>query len=340
MDDKSQGRKERPFAGLARDFDDLRARNAKGSRSSWVLRVIAAFFVVAVIIPVTWVLVYSVFEAPFTVLMAERAAGGAQVRHNPVPLASISPHLVRAVIAAEDSRFCTHNGFDVEAIQKAVKYNERARERGSGKRRGASTVSQQTAKNVFLWPQRSWVRKGLEVYYTVLIEALWSKKRIMQAYLNAAEWGDGLFGAEAAAQARFGKSAKDLSPSEAARLAAVLPSPNKWSVPSPGPYVRGRVRAIMARATVVRAGGFAGCVLDEKAISRPGRGKPKELPDLPPPPPELAPAEDEAPPSAQDVTPAMDGEATTPESVQASDMPAPDETQKNDTPPDPTATPP
>lgn len=287
-------RKERPFAGLAADYDDLIGRRPKQRRGSgWLLRLVAAVMVITVIFPVAWVLLYGVFEAPGTILMAQRAMQGENVRRTARPLEAISPHLVRAVIAAEDARFCAHNGFDVEAIQKAVKYNERARERGSNKRRGASTVSQQTAKNLFLWPQRSWVRKGLEVYFTVLVESLWSKRRIMEAYLNAAEWGDGIFGAEAAAQARFGKSARDLTASEAARLAAVLPSPNKWSVNSPGPYVRGRARAIMARASVVRADGLASCVLGEERIARPGRNRPKELPPLPAPPPELMPVDED-----------------------------------------------
>jgi monofunctional glycosyltransferase len=110
--------------------------------------------------------------------------------------------------------------------------------------RGASTISQQTAKNVFLWPQRSWLRKGAETYFTVLIEKGWGKKRIMQAYLNAAEWGKGRFGAEAAAQGVFGKSAADLTSAEAARLAAVLPSPNNWSADNPGRYVRRRTASI------------------------------------------------------------------------------------------------
>ena len=285
--------------GVARDYNDLRSRAQRKRRSPWYLRAFAAFLVVTVIVPVLWVLLYGVFEAPGTILMAQRAAQGETIAHETMPLARISPHLVRAVIAGEDARFCQHNGFDVEAIQKAVKYNERAARRGSGKRRGASTISQQTAKNLFLWPQRSWVRKGLEVYFTFLIETVWPKRRIMEAYLNAAEWGDGNFGAEAAARARFGKSAADLTPAEASRLAAVLPSPNKWSPTSPGPYVRGRARAIQARATVVRSEGLAACVLGhERTAPRPGRHRtpePTELPPLPPPPPELAPPDDGAP---------------------------------------------
>jgi monofunctional glycosyltransferase len=287
-----------PVEGLARDFNDLRKRASKPRGPSWFMRLVAAGVVVGIILPVLWVLIYGIVEAPGTILMAQRAGQGEDVRRDTVPLSAISPHLVRAVIAAEDARFCKHNGFDAEAIQKAVKYNERARKRGSDKRRGASTISQQTAKNLFLWPQRSWVRKGLEVYFTFLIEALWPKRRIMEAYLNAAEWGDGLFGAEAAAQARFGKSASQLTAREAARLASVLPSPNKWNPVSPGPYVRGRANAIVSRASVVRNEGLAACVLGkEGGAARPGKRKqePEELPPLPAPPPELAPPEEGSP---------------------------------------------
>jgi monofunctional biosynthetic peptidoglycan transglycosylase len=168
----------------------------------------------------------------------------------------MSPYIVRAVIAAEDSNFCTHRGFDVNAIQEAMESNTEG-----GRMRGGSTISQQTAKNLFLWPQRSWLRKGLETYFTALIEFMWSKHRIMEAYLNAAEWGDGNFGIEAAARARFGVSAADLTPLQAARLAAVLPSPNRWRADSPGPYVRRRAAAIVQRAQVVRNERMAQCVL-------------------------------------------------------------------------------
>lgn len=283
--------------GVPRDHAELRPPKKK--KSNWFLRVIAFGFVATVVVPVLWVLIYGIIEAPGTLLMAQRAAQGEEIRHNNVPLSRISPHLVRAVIAAEDAKFCSHQGFDVEAIQKAVKYNERAEKRGSTKRRGASTISQQTAKNLFLWPQRSWIRKGLEVYFTGLIEMIWPKRRIMEAYLNAAEWGDGIFGAEAAARARFGKSAADLTAREAARLAAVLPSPNKWNPVKPGRYVARRSGAIQANMGIVRNSGLAACVLGkERGGPAPDRRRPSapvELPPLPPPPPELAPPEEGAP---------------------------------------------
>ena len=292
---------------IPEDFDALRDRGGLPTRQSLfffglaafhprhLIKIFGAILAIALIIPILWVLLYGIVEAPTTILMAQRAGQGESIAHRTMPLSRISPHLVRAVIAAEDARFCEHRGFDVQAIEKAVKYNKRAQKRGSTKRRGASTISQQTAKNLFLWPQRSWVRKGLEVYFTFLIETIWPKRRIMEAYLNAAEWGDGAFGAEAAARTRFGKSAADLSAAEASRLAAVLPSPNKWNPVSPGPYVRGRARAIQARASVVRSSGLASCVLGkERIVTRPGKRPPPELPPLPEAPPELAPPEDGA----------------------------------------------
>lgn len=309
--------------GVARDFNALRKRAEKHrTRSSWAMRLLALGLLVTVIVPVLWVLLYGVIEAPTTLLMIQRGFEGEKIQHRTVALSDISPHLVRAVIAAEDANFCSHDGFDVEAIQKAVKYNERARRRGSEKRRGASTVSQQTAKNLFLWPKRSWLRKGAEVYFTFLIETVWPKRRIMEAYLNAVEWGDGVFGAEAAARARFGVAARDLSPGQAAALAAVLPSPNKWSAVKPGPYVRGRIRAIVSRASVVRNEGYAACVLGkERAAPRPGRRKPppiSDLPPLPPPPPELAPPEEGAPTDTVAQDPGAPPDAAT------SEAPSPD----------------
>lgn len=285
-----------PDAGLSPPVAPV-APKAK-RKPNWFVRIIAFGFIATVVVPVLWVLIYGIVEAPGTLLMAQRAAQGEEIRRIAVPLSRVSPHLVRAVIAAEDARFCAHQGFDVEAIQKAVKYNERAEKRGSTKRRGASTISQQTAKNLFLWPQRSWIRKGLEVYFTALIELIWPKRRIMEAYLNAAEWGDGIFGAEAAARARFGKSASKLTPREAARLAAVLPSPNKWNPVRPGRYVARRSGAIQANMGIVRSEGLASCVLGkEKGAPAPDRRRPRapvELPAIPPPPPELAPPEEGA----------------------------------------------
>jgi monofunctional biosynthetic peptidoglycan transglycosylase len=157
------------------------------------------------------------------------------LRHSWVPLEKVSTSMGAAVIAAEDQKFLDHFGFDWQAIEKAIAHNERSR-----RKRGASTLSQQTAKNVFLWERRSWVRKGLEVYFTLLIETLWSKQRILEVYLNVVEFGDGIYGVEAASRAFFSKPAQNLRPSEAALLAAVLPSPRKYRADAPSDYVRGR----------------------------------------------------------------------------------------------------
>ncbi|MFA5941299.1 MAG: monofunctional biosynthetic peptidoglycan transglycosylase [Sinimarinibacterium sp.] len=157
------------------------------------------------------------------------------VHYDWVPAQRISRHLKRAVVASEDQKFFEHHGFDFEAIEKAAKHN-----RKSKRRRGASTISQQTAKNLFLWSGGGYFRKGLEVGFTVLIETLWSKNRILEVYLNVAEFGPGIYGVEAAARQVFGKSAAQLSAAEAARLVAVLPSPRRWSARNPGTYVRKR----------------------------------------------------------------------------------------------------
>jgi len=157
-----------------------------------------------------------------------------------VPIEDISPNMVQAVVASEDNLFLTHHGFSVDAITKAFEHNL------DGKRiRGGSTISQQTAKNVYLFPQRSYVRKGLEAYYTVLIELIWSKKRIMEVYLNVIEMGDGIYGVEAAAQEHFGVHASELTKSQAALIAACLPNPRKFDAGHPSGYIQGRKNQIV-----------------------------------------------------------------------------------------------
>lgn len=154
-------------------------------------------------------------------------------------LDEMSPHVPLAMVASEDQNFAEHFGFDIKAIEKARKNNARGR-----KVRGGSTISQQTAKNLFLWSGRSWVRKGIEAWYTLLIEAMWPKHRIIEVYANIAEFGDGVYGAQAAARTYFHKDASRLSAAEAARMAAVLPSPRRYSITRPGPYVQRRTNAI------------------------------------------------------------------------------------------------
>jgi len=187
------------------------------------------------------VAVFRFLPVPTSGLMVQRrveawSEGRPYVAHQRwVPLEDISPSLGVAVIAGEDQNFTEHFGFDWQAIEKAVQHNEHSR-----RKRGASTVSQQTAKNLFLWSSRSWTRKGLEAWFTLLIEVGWSKKRILEVYLNIVEFGDGIYGAEAAARAFFGKPAKRLSPSESALLAAVLPNPHRFHAYAPSEYIRGR----------------------------------------------------------------------------------------------------
>ncbi len=196
-----------------------------------------------------WFLFLSIFSVilfrwvpvPITPLMlirvAEQKMDGKDIvlKHDWVAFGDLSPHLQLAVVCSEDQNFIKHNGFDFTAIEKALDHNKNHK-----RKRGASTISQQTAKNVFLWPGRSWVRKGLEVYFTFLIELFWSKERIMEVYLNSIEFGDGIYGAEAASKSFFKKSAAQLSKEQAALLAVVLPNPIKYSAKKPGGYLRSR----------------------------------------------------------------------------------------------------
>lgn len=185
-------------------------------------------------------IVYRFFPVPFTPLMIIRCfeqvgdGKGVHLEKDWVAMEDISPTASLAVMAAEDQKFEEHFGFDLEAIKKAERYNERHK----GKKvKGASTISQQTAKNVFLWPARSWLRKGFEVYFTFLIEIFWSKKRILEVYLNVIEMGDGIYGIEAAAQHYFHKPASRLTARESALIAAILPNPRKWNPVKPTSYI-------------------------------------------------------------------------------------------------------
>ncbi len=162
-----------------------------------------------------------------------------KLKHTWIPLGEMSKYMPVAVMASEDQRFMNHHGFDYNAIEQAARHN-----RTSKRMHGASTITQQTAKNVFLWPGRSWLRKGLEAYFTVLIELTWSKQRIMEVYLNSIEMGDGIYGAEAVAREHFGKEASQLSRSECALIAATLPNPRVYSSKNPSPYMLKRQRQI------------------------------------------------------------------------------------------------
>ena len=224
-------------------------------KGGWVRRLVVFCLIIFVALPVGLTLIYRFVPPPVTILMLERLVEGRGLTKSWRPMRAIAPSLPYAVIAAEDAGFCSHHGFDFNAMQKAAQSNEKG-----GKVRGGSTISQQTAKNVFLWPDRSYIRKGLEAYFTGLIEAGWGKRRILEVYLNVVEWGPGLYGAEAASQRYFKTSAAKLTPAQSARLAAILPSPLKWKAVQPGPYVARRTRKIGARAVVVREDDLAACV--------------------------------------------------------------------------------
>jgi monofunctional biosynthetic peptidoglycan transglycosylase len=193
----------------------------------WIVRLVALF----VALSVAMTAIYETVPPPITWLMVLRVLEGQGLHKDWEPIESISPELVRAVIAAEDTRFCEHRGFDWVELGKAIEDWRRGDEL-----RGASTISNQTARNVFLWKSRNFLRKGLEGYFTLLIEFMWRKERIIEVYLNVAEWGPGIFGAEAAAQHYFGKPAAELSRREASLMAAVLPNPIEWSPANPGGY--------------------------------------------------------------------------------------------------------
>ncbi len=199
--------------------------------------------------------VYAIVPVPATLTMLFDGNGS---KRQWTPLSNISPNLVRAVIAAEDGKFCSHDGLDRQAIEKAIERNK-----GGGRMRGGSTISQQTAKNVFLWQGSGftrYVRKLPEFWFTFLIENIWGKRRIMEVYLNVAETGIGTYGAEAGAQRYYKKSAKNLSRVEAARLAAILPLPKKRAVTGAGGFTRRYGNSIAARIPVVRRDGLDACI--------------------------------------------------------------------------------
>jgi monofunctional biosynthetic peptidoglycan transglycosylase len=222
--------------------------NIKQQFTARILRIFKVgtlfFFISTILISLT----YRFVPPPVTPLMLmrviEQLANDGELKLNKewVSYHNLSPNLVRAVITSEDNNFLDHYGIDFEAVEKARKLNERGK-----KLRGASTISQQTAKNVFLWPGRNYIRKGLEVYFTYLIEITWSKQRIMEVYLNEIEMGDGIYGAEKASIQYFHKPALDLTRNEAALIAAVLPNPRKWSPSHPTSYITRKKNWIVQR---------------------------------------------------------------------------------------------
>jgi monofunctional biosynthetic peptidoglycan transglycosylase len=215
----------------------------------WIWKAMLWFFGLSILL----VIIFKWVPVPWTPLMATRAIenkfdGNDMVcSHDWVPLEEISPNLQKAVIASEDARFLTHYGFDFDAIQKAMKSNEKGR-----KLRGGSTISQQTAKNVFLWQGRSYVRKGLEAYFTVLIELIWGKERIMEVYLNSIEMGDGVYGAQEASRYWYRKDAVKLTKMEAAGIAAILPNPRKFTATNSSAKINRKKNRIVAGMHAVK----------------------------------------------------------------------------------------
>jgi monofunctional biosynthetic peptidoglycan transglycosylase len=205
-------------------------------------------FIFLLITHLLYVVLLKWVEPPITITQLVSLVNGNGLHRKYVSEKQISPNARLAVIASEDQLFPDHNGFDWKSIQKAIEYNTRK----PGRTRGASTISQQTAKNVFLWQGRSWTRKGLETYFTFLIEKIWGKKRILEVYLNVAEMGKGLFGIEQAAQTYFNKPAADLTAYEAAAIAAILPSPGKYKIKPMSPYVAERSRKIMQQMNFLK----------------------------------------------------------------------------------------
>lgn len=251
-----------PFLAAPLDKRPRRAPRKAGGprrpprRSLWrrVRRFALRAALVALLVPVPFVILYRFVPPPITPLMIIRSLEGAPLRRHWVPLDRISPALERAVIASEDEKFCFDHGFDWQAIGYAL------REWRAGRTpNGASTISMQTARNLLLWPDRSYLRKGIEAYITALLALFWSKHRILETYLNIIEWGNGIYGADAAARVYFAKPAAALSPQEAALMAAVLPDPRQWSPTRPTRYIRKRAAIIRARMPAMAIPGRDRC---------------------------------------------------------------------------------
>ncbi len=239
-------------AGIAGDMaaTAMRALPARLWRFTW--RAILYFVIGSVL----WVALYRFVPPPITFTMMGDVLGGRSVTKDWMPLSQIDRNMARAAIAAEDAKFCTHHGFDRAAIEAAIKRNAR----GKGVIRGGSTISQQTAKNAFLWQGGGYIRKGLEAWFTVLIETIWGKRRIMEVYLNIAETGIATYGVNEGSKRYFGHDASRMSTAEAARMAAVLPLPKKREATIPRGYTRRYGNSIAARIGVVRNDGLDNCL--------------------------------------------------------------------------------
>ena len=292
-----------------------RKRSLPGRILSWIVKLVVAFFLISIL----WVLAYRFVPPPITITMIGDVLGGRGLHKDWMPIGQIDRDMVRASIAAEDSKFCSHNGFDFEAIEDAMKRNA-----SGGRIRGGSTISQQTAKTTFLWNGGGYARKGVEAWFTFLIEHLWGKRRIMEVYLNNAETGIGTYGVNAGSQRYFGHDASAMSATEAARIAAILPLPKKRGAVAPKGFTRRYGNTIAARIGVVGRDGFDACVYKgttapvNKApptVTKVQRPLPGEEYETATPPPPIENAVEETPP--------VDESAAPPEPAQNSAEPPP-----------------
>ncbi|MEA3032312.1 MAG: monofunctional glycosyltransferase [Sphingomonadales bacterium] len=285
-----------------------RRRGWFGRAIVWIVRLVFGFVVVSLL----WVLLYRFVDPPFTFTMIGDRLDGRQVTRAWLPIDRIDRNMVRAAIAAEDSKFCSHWGFDQDAIAAAMKRNAQ----GGSIIRGGSTISQQTAKNAFLWQGGGYVRKGLEAWFTLLIENIWGKRRIMEVYLNLAETGIGTYGVDAGAERYYGHDAARMSRVEAARIAAVLPLPKKRGAVAPSGFTRRYGNMIAVREGIVARDGLDSCVYRGSAApaESPEPPAPKRPRKAPPPPPQLAvPGEELEKPQAAAPAPAPQAEPPVPE---------------------------
>ena len=227
-----------------------KASAAKPRGPGLLRRLFRLIVLVAVLVPAAYLVALRWVAPPTTPYILSEGARLGAVERRWVPLSAISPEMQRAAVAAEDANFCIHGGFDIDAIRDAI---------AEGGNRGASTITQQTAKNVFLWHGRSWPRKAAEAVLTPVIEVVWSKRRILEVYLNVAEFGEGVFGVEAAARHYYGASARDLSADQAARLAVLLPNPKARDPNALGRGLQRRAASVRSGADTIRADGRAHC---------------------------------------------------------------------------------
>jgi monofunctional biosynthetic peptidoglycan transglycosylase len=294
-----------------------RQRGLPGRIFGWVVRLVLGFILLSVL----WVLAYRFVPPPITVTMLGDLVAGNGLKRDWMSIDEIDRDMVRAAIAAEDSKFCRHDGFDFDAIEQAMQRNA-----SGGRIRGGSTISQQTAKNAFLWQGGGYVRKGFEAWFTVLIEAMWPKRRIMEVYLNLAETGIGTYGVNAGSQRYYGHDADAMTRTEAARIAAVLPLPKKRGAIAPKGFTRRYGGSIAARIGVVARDGLDGCVYSGAVAPRdkapPPSRKPARLPGeeyetaAPPPP-----AEDVDSPPVNELAPVDDSLGTPPDEPEAAPPP-------------------